>query len=496
MNSCKMIFPSKHKVSFFFASLLFAMVTFLNSCNQDIFSTSPKHILKFSTDTLTFDTVFTTIGSATSKIMVYNRSNQALNISSLGIAGGASSPFKINVDGSLNKENQFANIEIRANDSMYIFVQVTIDPNRTNAPLFIEDSLMFYTNGVHQNIKLQAVGQNITILRNQIITNDTTLSNEKPYLIYGDLVVDTAKTLTLAPGCKFYFHNNANLIVYGNLHAEGTFENPILMRGDRLDNIKFATPFPYNNVAGQWGGVYLLWNGGNHILRHVNMNSGYVGVYFSNNDFKQLPNLEISDCKIHNFLMYGLVVQNGNVQVSNSEISNTSSYSVYLNGGKHSFLQSTIVNYFSNSDVQPVPRDSKPAVMIMNLNRTAPMQSVFRNCVIAGSNVNEFSLASRYLNQFRGIFDHCYIQKTDSLNLPQFTSIRWSQKSDSIFKSIRYDYIKNTYFNFMPDSISPIRAIADPNIARQFPVDLNGNNRMTDNKPDLGAYQWQPTNKK
>ena len=493
MDSCKMIFRSKHKVSFFFASIIFAMVTFLNSCNQDIFSTSPKHILKFSIDTLTFDTVFTTIGSATSKIMVYNRGNQALNISSLSVAGGSSSPFQINVDGSLNKDNKFTNVEIRANDSMYIFVQVTIDPNRTNAPLFIEDSLMFIKNGVYQNVKLQAVGQNVMILKNKIITNDTTLSAEKPYLIYGDLVVDTAKTLTLTPGCKFYFHNNANLIVYGNLHAEGTFENPILMRGDRLDKIKFATPFPYNNVAGQWGGVYLLWNGGNHILRHVKMNSGYVGVYFSNNDFSRLPDLEISDCKIHNFLMYGLVVQNGNVQVSNSEISNTSSYCVFLNGGKHSFLQSTIVNYFSNSDVQPVSRDNKPAVMIMNLNRTAPMQSVFRNCVIAGSNVNEFSLASRYLNQFRGVFDHCYIQKTDSMNLPQFTSIRWSQKNDSIFKSIRYDYKNNTYFNFMPDSISPIRGIADPNIARQFPVDLNGNNRMTDNKPDLGAYQWQPT---
>ncbi len=484
------------KLSFTFILLIsFVLSIGFSACNDEIFSTNPKDKLTFSTDTLAFDTVFTTLGSATSKIMIYNRNNVALKISHLGIAGGKSSPFRINVDGSLNADNQFDNIEIRANDSMYIFVAVTVDPTNTNSPVFIQDSLVFQTNGVFQNVKLQAYGQDMKILRNKYILNDTTLTAEKPYLVYGYVAIDTAKTLTLNPGCKLYFHNNANMIVYGNLKANGTAENPIIMRGDRLDKIKFATPFPYNNVAGQWGGLYLLWKGGNHVIRHVNMNSGYVGIYFSNEDRNVIPTLEITDCRIHNFLMYGLVVQNGNVQVSNSEISNTSSYSVYLNGGKHTFLQSTIANYFNNSSVQPVSRDKKPAVMIMNLNRVAPMETIFRNCVISGSSENEFSLATRFLDQYKGIFDHCYIRKPDSLNLQQFTKIRWSAKNDTVFKSTRYDYEKNTYFNFMPDSVSPLRGLADPAVAAQFPVDLNGNNRLIGNKPDAGAYQWEPTKK-
>ncbi|MDP4240798.1 MAG: right-handed parallel beta-helix repeat-containing protein, partial [Bacteroidota bacterium] len=355
------------------------------------------------------------------------------------------------------------------------------------------DSLVLQTNGVSQNVKLLAYGQDMKILRNKYILNDTTLTAEKPYLVYGYLAVDTAKTLTLNPGCKIYFHNNANLIVYGNLKAEGTAENPISMRGDRLDKIGFATPFPYNDVAGQWGGLYLLWKGGNHVLHHVNMNSGYVGIYFSNDDRSILPNLEISDCRIHNFLLYGLVVQNGNVQVTNTEISNASSYCVYLNGGKHSFIQSTIANFFNNSSVQPVSRDKKPAVMIMNLNRVSPMESVFRNCIISGSEDNEFSLATRSMDLYKGLFDHCYIRKPDPLALKQFTSIRWSQKNDTVFKSTRYDYEKKIYFDFRPDSVSPARGLADPTIASQFPFDLNGNNRLVGNKPDAGAYQWQPS---
>jgi hypothetical protein len=477
------------------AALLFLLVIMFSvvatSCDDENFTTDPNYKLAFSTDTLTFDTVFTTIGSATSKILVYNRNKYALNIGHIGIAGGKNSAFRINVDGSLNENNQFADIEIRANDSLYIFVELTVDPANSNSPVFIEDSLIFITNGVKQNINLQAFGQDMTVFRNKYVLNDTTLTSEKPYLVYGYLAIDTAKTLTLNPGCKLYFHNNANLVVYGHLKAEGTTTDPILMRGDRLDKIKFETPFPYNNVAGQWGGIYLLWNRGKHTIKHVNMNSGYVGIYFYNEDRNTIPDLEISNSRIHNFLLYGLVVQNGNVTVTNTEISNTSSYSVYLNGGKHTFIHATIANFFNNSNVQPVSRDKKPAVMIMNLNRIAPMETVFRNCIISGSSENEFSLASRYTEQYKGVFDHCYIRKPDSLKLGQFTNIRWFQRTDTVFKSIRYDYVKNTYFNFTPDSVSPARGLADIILASQYPIDLNGNNRMEDDEPDAGAYEWK-----
>ncbi len=487
-------FPTRFIFRCFAFMAVILTITF-SSCNDELISTNPKDKLTFSTDTLSFDTVFTTVGSATSKIMIYNRNNLALNISHLGIAGGKNSSFRINVDGSLNAENQFNNITIRANDSMFIFVAVTVNPQNVDSPVFIQDSIVFQTNGTIQNVKLQAFGQDMKVLRNKRILSDSTLTAEKPYLIFGNLTLDSAKTLTLKAGCKLYFHNNANMMIYGNLKAEGTADSPIIMRGDRLDNIKFATPFPYNNVAGQWGGVYLLWNGGNHLLQHVNMNSGYVGIYYSNNDRNTVPNLEIADCRIHNFMVYGLVVQNGNVLVTNSEISNTSSYSVYLSGGKHTFLQSTIANYFDNNTVPHTSRDKKPAVMIMNLNRVSPMETIFRNCIISGNYENEFSLASRFLDQYKGVFDHCYIRKTDSLKLPQFSNIRWYNRKDTLFKSIRYDYEKKTYFNFMPDSVSPVRGKADLAVATQFPLDLNGNNRLTGNKPDIGAYQWQPIKK-
>ena len=195
------------KILFSFIIFISVFITFcFTNCSNDIYSTNPKYKLTFSTDTLAFDTVFTTIGSATSKIMIYNRNNVALKISNIGIAGGGNSSFKINVDGSLNANNKFKNIEIRANDSLYIFVSVTVDPTNSNSPVFIQDSLVFQTNGDYQNVKLLAFGQNILKLKGQKITDNTTFSGDIPYLIYDSLVVQKNKTLTLEPGCRLFFH--------------------------------------------------------------------------------------------------------------------------------------------------------------------------------------------------------------------------------------------------------------------------------------------------
>ena len=482
------------RLTFHFLSLIFLLpIICFYSCEDDLFSSDPEKVLSFSTDTLTFDTVFTTIGSTTEKLMVYNPNNRALKISSIGLAGGAKSQFRINVDGSLSADNHFSDIEIRSKDSMYIFVEVTVDPRDVNAPVLVTDSVVFRTNGVEQKVRLEAFGQDMILFRNKLILNDTTLSADKPYLIYGNLTVDSAKTLHLPAGCQLYFHNNANLMVRGNLRAEGTFDKPVLLRGDRLDKAKFLYPVPYNYVAGQWGGVYLLWNKGNHLLRNVNINSGYVGIYMNNSDRNQLPELRIENCRIHNFVYYGLVVQNANVQVMNTEISNTGSYSVYLSGGKHVFLQSTIANYYNSSPGRPSSRDKNPAVMIMGLYRTAPMQTEFRKCIVAGGLETELSIVSRFLTQYKAVFSDSYIRRKEAYELSQFQNIRWYAQNDTIFKHPFYNDTTSVYFNFTPDSVSPVRGLADRTIAAQFPLDLNGVNRLEDNAPDAGAYEWKPT---
>ncbi len=470
-----------------------ALMLLTHACIDERVATDPNLRLAFSKDTLLFDTVFTTVGSSTMRIKVFNPNNKNLRIAHIGLGMGEQSAYRINVDGAQSPNNRFANVDIRAKDSLFIFVEVKIDPLASNAPILVQDSIEFITNSNLQDVKLIAYGQNMEILRDRIIQNDTTLNDTKPYLVIGDLVVDSAKTLTLNAGCKLYFHDKASLAVYGNLIAEGTREKPILLRGDRTDRL--FEEVPYNYVSNQWGGVLLFNKTGKHTLNHVNMNSGYVGVYFSNSDRNYRPKLEINNCRIHNFLKYGLVAQNGDVAVTNSEISNTGAYSVYLNGGKHSFVHCTIANYFNNTNVlmQPSGKEGNAAVMIMELNRIIPMESSFVNCVIAGTNSSELDILSRFGNDYHGVFANSYIRKPKPNDIPlTFENIAWYNAKDTLFVNSYFDIKKKEYYNFSPDSVSPARDIAKLEEAKRCPIDLNGNNRLLDGKPDAGAYEWQP----
>jgi hypothetical protein len=489
---------SIQKYLFLLAIMLFGafIVLALPACQDEKFSSNPNHRLSFSLDTLSFDTVFTTIGSATSRIMVYNRNKRALNIEYIGLKHKGNSSFRLNVDGRIDAEQQFHNVEISANDSLYIFAEVTVDPTNVNSPVLIEDILSFRTNGVEQKLVFQAFGQDMELIKgNKHILNDTILSAEKPYLINGILSVEQGKTLTIPAGSKFYFHNNSYLIAFGNINADGTRENPILMRGDRLDKIMLDTPIPYNYVAGQWGGIHLYAGEGEHLFNYVNINSGDVGIYLRNENKNKRPKITISNCKIHNSLIYGLLLMNADAEVVNSEISNSSMQTVYLDGGSHTFIHCTIANYFNsgNANIQSESRSSDyPAVTIMDLTHSAPMNSNFLNCIISGSYENEFSLVTRFPEQYKGVFKNSYIRRGRPIETGQFESIRWYEKGDTLFVNTSADYVENNYYDFQLDSVSPARNIADMEIAKKYPLDMNGVNRIADGTPDAGAYQWTP----
>lgn len=474
-----------------FSSFFVFLLTGIFSCQDEMFTTNSDKKLSFSTDTLTFDTIFTSIGSTTERFLIYNKNNRAIRISQIRLAKGITSKFRLNVDGEKNFENKFSDVEIGANDSLFVFVETTIDPTLDTSPVLIQDSVLFEFNGNKQQVMLEAFGQNVYKLTNEHVSKHTTFKTDKPYLVMGDLTVDTAKTLTLPAGCKIYFHNNSNLIVYGNLRSNGTFENPVELRGDRLDDVKFLDPVPYHYVAGQWGGVYLLWSYGRHVLKNTIISSAYVGLNSPNDDWQNLPQIELENCKIHNFVYYGIVAKNTNLTVKNSEISNTGSYTVYLSGGTHVFHQSTIANHYANNSFAPSSRDKSPAIMIMALQRTAPMKTEFINCVVSGTLDNELSIASRYLNQYNGVFANSYIKRKDKYNLTQFQNVRWYASDDKLFKQSRFDSSSKSYFDFSLDSISPARNIADVSTASRYTLDLNGNSRFVDGLPDAGCYEWK-----
>jgi len=231
--SCKNRMPFTFIVSsgikFRFIILLVLLISAI-ACNRDQLDPDPEARPSFSTDTITFDTIFTTIGSATMNFKIYNRSNRPMIIRSITLAGGNNSFFKLNIDGVSSSSQQ--DVEIPPDDSLFIFVAVTVDPTNSNNPVVIKDSIIFNTNGVFQDVKLIAYGQDVHLINGDIIGTQT-WTNDKPYLIYNSMAVDTGQILTIEEGTQIFFHRNSSMILWGRLLVNGTWGKPVIFQNDR-----------------------------------------------------------------------------------------------------------------------------------------------------------------------------------------------------------------------------------------------------------------------
>jgi len=132
-------------------------------------------------------------------------------IETVKLAGGDKSPFKLNINGFPG--NQQNDIHLSAKDSIFIFVEATIDPSESKSSFFAEDSIVFYTKEKIQSVMLKAYIQDVNVLKGHVIKDNVKFTNDKPYLIYDSLIVETSGILTIKEGTHLHFYKNAFLKV-------------------------------------------------------------------------------------------------------------------------------------------------------------------------------------------------------------------------------------------------------------------------------------------
>src|SRR5690606_10953119 len=126
------------------------------------------------------------------------------------------------------------------------------------------------TNGVTQNVLIEAWGQNANYFSSRFGKGGfwspctaplITWDDPKPYVIYGSLVVDEC-ILDIPAGTNIYVHgglaqtdnsqiyNDGYIIVLANgrINIKGTLEKPVIIQGDRLEE-------EFEERAGQWSGI-------------------------------------------------------------------------------------------------------------------------------------------------------------------------------------------------------------------------------------------------
>jgi len=467
--------------------LLPVLIIWLVSCEKENISSNPSLQLDFSTDTVMFDTVFTAIGSSTQYFKIYNRNNNDLRISSIQLAGGSSSFYRINIDGIA--ADRVEDVNIRRNDSLFVFVEVTVDPSSQNAPLLVADSIVFTTNGNTQDVKLVAWGQDVHLFNADSIENNTTFIADKPYLIYNYLRVKPNVELTVQAGASLFFHNNAYLVVQGTLTVEGEFGNPVTFEGDRRELF-------YRDKAGQWGGVWLSSGSKYNQIRWAELRCAINGLIVDTCYTLDAPTLKISNSIVENNSSIGLYARGSKIEADNCLFSNAGLVSVALTmGGDYQFYHCTIANYWG----QYIYRKG-PALLLNNyylyskdgttmIEARDIEEASFNNCIIYGSRDQEFEIDNSYLDQvvdasMNYSFNHCILKVPSDFSITDLAYFTNVSKDDPKFKD-------PWMLNFQLDTLSPAKDNGLQSFSSQYPIDLKNLSHLLDSGSDLGAYERQ-----
>jgi len=385
------------------------LIAALSSCRKDEFNTSPDFRLTFSTDTVSFDTIFQSIGSATQLLKVYNNSDEFISIDRVSVIDSCDNydPFRLNVDGISG--STVRDVEIGPNDSAFVFVEVTIDPNQLCSALEL-GVVEFSINGNLQRVTLFAFGLDaIFHVPDVFPTNGLpafsriepdpnvstiTWTPDKPIVIFGYAVVDSGQTLIIEPGTQIYFHQGAGLWVLeeGNIQCGSLMGETVVFQGDRLE------PF-FDEEPGQWDRIWIFGGSENNVFENTVIKNNFIGIQIEPSIFEETfntiysNNLILRNVAIRNNSATGIFSRNYRIQAENLLMSAAGQNCLALTGGgQYRFAHCTFANNWSASTRQT------PAVFLTNVYQVDAQtiaegnveNSRFRNCIIHGNGLNEF----------------------------------------------------------------------------------------------------------
>ena len=461
------------------ALLVLLSVVFVISCRKESFIESGDARIFITADSLKYDTVFVTTGSTYRSFRIINENDQRLRLSSVRLAGGNASSFKMNVDGTPGAE--FSNLEIEPNDSLYVFVQVNVDPTADNLPFIIRDSISIEYNGNRRWVQLEAWGRNAHFLRDKLVSADETWNNDLPYVILGSLRIAANRTLTINQGCRIYMHADAPIIVDGSLQVNGVADTAlrVYFQGDRLDA-------PFRDFPASWPGIFFQPGSKDNILQYAVIKNAYQAIGLTDPSPNLNPKLVLNECVIDNAYDAGIVALNSSIRARNCLVSNCGQNLLLVKGGQYDFEHCTIASIGNRyiSHQSPVMVLSN-YVVINNNPVTADLVANFRNNIFWGANglVDDEVVVARNGNgPFTVTFNNnLWKQQTIPSNITGSQNIN---NQDPRFDSVA---VFDHFFDFR---LKPGSPAIDKGLPGPVSSDLDGRPRPV-GLPDLGCFERQ-----
>ena len=516
------------------ALLLFFSIALLSltSCRKDFETVPSNGTLAFSKDTIYLDTVFSNIGSSTYRLKVYNRSSKDITIPSIRM-GKSDSKYRMMVDGltgvdengdGIGEGKQFSNIELLANDSLFVFIETTVDiaqyaaQNQTqflytdeilfdggsnlqkvNLVTLIQDAIFLYPKKFADGSKeslllgLDETGAEVRINGFELDENDPNhgneflFTNQKPYVVYGYAGIPSGKTLTIEAGARVHFHAESGLIAQpgSSLQINGAPSqdpanpqaNEVIFEGDRLEPL-------FSDIPGQWGTIWMR-SGSNGNINHATIKNATVGLLVENS------NLGLHNSQIYNHTNVGILGRNATINSTNTVINYAGQACLAAVGGSYDFTHATINNNWSSTRQFAVSLSNYQENSDQSITPVPLTHADFKNSIIYSQNAIGLFLDIAPENPevaFNTNFQHCLIKFRDAGTLLA-TNENYNFIRQELFGNIKNRDPK--FFDLYTNQLnidSSSGAFQKGNLLYLIGFDILGNARSTSTAPDLGAY--------
>ncbi|MFT5748788.1 MAG: hypothetical protein ACI93S_000035 [Ancylomarina sp.] len=444
-----------------YSLIIFSFVYLITACdNKEEFNHDSNFRLDFSKDSISFDTIFSGLPSTTKQLKIYNRSSKTIQINEISLENGDNYRLNINgVNGNISK-----NVEIQSKDSLYIFINLNTPDIDQDEPRIIEDHLLFSFNSKILKFRLKSWTQDvIRFSKNELKTQ--IWSKGRPYYIEKDLTLEENNKLSIQAGTKIYFQKGAGLHIRGELNIEGSYKEPVFLGSSRKEEL-------YQNVPGQWKGLFFYTESKNNFISHLQLENSIKGIdaqsEINNN------NLEIEYSKFLNFTKTGIASNNFNIKMHDVIISNCGEQNILLEGnGDFEFSHCNFINYWQISS-------RTNACLSYLANETNDKSLKIYNSIIYGSNSNE--LETNYINHIK--INNCLIRLNDEKQ-----NILSSSFESCIFNTDP-NFTNRHKHNYNLTSSSILIDNAKLEFANSYPLDFNGNSRLSDTFPDIGSFEF------
>lgn len=482
---------------FLYILTIFAMLHLVVACtDDDSYSSSTSLRLSFSTDTLSLDTLFSTIESKTYTFWVYNNSSDGIRISQAKLELGNQTGFRINVDGTYldnTTGSQAQDFSLRKGDSLRVFVELTPAYTGTTTPQLVEDNLAFILeSGITQRVNLRAYTWDAILYDSLIISTNQTISTDQPIVIKQGLRVDPDATLTIESPTTLYFNSSAGIDVYGTLQVSGTPSSPVVMRCSRLDNM--FTYLPYDRVSGEWRGIRFYPSSQANTITYADIHGCENALQCDSATYDlSSPKLILSNTTIHNCKGYGLHSVAVAIEAVNCQFTNTLNDCVAIHGGYANIIYCTLAQFY------PFSSDRGVALRFQNHygGNPIPLHGLYcLNTIITGYSDDEIMGEQQTTDSttaFNYLFESTIIrtpQITDTLQLANhFTNTIFESSTDTIYGARHFQLVDADLqdYNFHLDSLSTAIGRANYTLGALFTTtDHDGLERTQ--TPDIGCY--------